>query len=77
LVRVFIVNYNVLQLRQNQLHHEDEIMRLKEQISDAQRFVCYSQYQSVTFVEGRSLLNDVVTFFLKKLGKIQPLSLPG
>lgn len=27
------------QIRQNQLRHEDEIMRLKEQLSDAQRFV--------------------------------------
>lgn len=29
----------VSQIRQNQLRHEDEIMRLKEQLSDAQRFV--------------------------------------
>lgn len=29
-------------MRQSQLHHENEIMRLKEQISDAQRFVHYS-----------------------------------
>lgn len=30
-----------LQMRQNQLRHEDEIMRLKEQLSDAQRFVLW------------------------------------
>ena len=29
-------------MRDNQLRHEEEIMRLKEHLSDAQRFVFYS-----------------------------------
>lgn len=37
----------VLQMRQNQLRHEDEIMRLKEQLSDAQRFVwAHNKYKT-------------------------------
>ena len=36
-------------MRQNQLRHEDEIMRLKEQLSDAQRFVLifYCEFQDI------------------------------
>ena len=37
----------VLQMRQNQLRHEDDIMRLKEQLSDAQRFVwAHNKYKT-------------------------------
>lgn len=42
----------ILQLRQTKLRHEDEIMQLKEQVSDAQRYVCDVLFQPVFISES-------------------------
>ena len=42
----------ILQLRQTKLHHEDEIMQLKEQVSDAQRYICDVLFQPVFISES-------------------------